>query len=114
MNNNRRKELAKVSEFASNVFNNINVNRNKCEIIKDLQYIVDTLKDIQLDEEYYMYNIPDNLQGGSRYSIAEDACDNMETAISYLMDTIEDTGCTLKEISDTLVISIKYINLASM
>lgn len=113
MNNKRRKELDRVFVFASNVFNNIGTEQNKYNIIKSLQNIVDDLKDIQRDEEYYMYNIPDNLQGGIRYTVAEEACDNMEMAISYLNDIIEDEECTLKEISDTLALSIKYIILAA-
>ena len=113
MNKQRRKELNAVSSMAYNVCKSIEHNSDKMMIIEQLKQVVDDLKNIKMDEEYYMYNIPENFQGSCRYDIAEEACDNMETAISYLEDTIDDEQCTLMEIKHTLELSIKYINLAT-
>ena len=114
MNKVRRKELHNISMFASNIFNDINKKTNKIDIMTSIQKIVNDLEDIKSDEEYYMYNIPENMQGGSRYADAEEACDNIEMAISYLTNLIEDEQCTMNEIADTLAYSITYIDQAAI
>ena len=114
MNKQRRKELNHIAMLMHDLFNEINYKSDKYSTLDRLNDILNDLKDIQREEECYMYNIPDNFHGGSRYSIAEEACDNMESAISYLQDTLEDEECTLAEIEHTLELCIKYINLAAM
>lgn len=54
--------------------------------------IVDITEDAQIirdDEEYYMENIPENLQSGERYEAAEMACDNLNDASDMLEDLCE-------------------------
>ena len=76
MNNDRRKELRTLAnKLKSNTSQN------------DLKFIVsikNELESILYEEESYMDNIPENLQGGYRYQMAEDACDNIESAIDAL------------------------------
>ena len=46
--------------------------------------IIDETQTILDDEETYFYNIPENLQSGSRYEESENAIDNLEDAINDL------------------------------
>ena len=48
------------------------------------------IENIRSDEEEYMDNMPENLQGSMRYSDAEDACSHLEDAISWVESAIED------------------------
>ncbi len=70
MNNQRRKQIDKV----------INILNSANELIEN----------IRCDEEEYMENIPENLQGSERYSAAEDACSHLEDAFSWVESAIED------------------------
>ena len=78
MNKERRKELyaiaARLSFFKGNT-NGVDIG----EIRSDLEMIL-------YDEEAYMENMPENLQNGYRYQIAEEAYNNMEYAIEALDD----------------------------
>ena len=47
------------------------------------------LESVKDEEEDYMNNIPENLQGGERYSMAEDACSYLEEAIGNIEEAIE-------------------------
>ena len=113
MNKQRRKELNEISARILNTFKTID-NKKRISIIESLRDIVNDLEDIKRDEENYMYNIPDNMQNGSRYADAEEACDNMDMAISYLSDVVDNEECTVQEINDTLVLCMKYVNLAAV
>lgn len=76
MNNARRKELNKAIEIL-NTFS---------EKIYDAKDIVETCKD---EEEEYRDNMPENLQGSEKYSLADEACDNLEQAYEYLEEMEE-------------------------
>ena len=69
MNRERRKALAAI--------------RNQLYDLHDL------LEEIQQEEEEYRDNIPENLQGSERYERADEACDNLFSAISSLEEAIE-------------------------
>ena len=58
-------------------------------IIKTLDSVINALELIKDEEEDYMSNIPENLQGGERYSMAEDACNCLEEAIESIEEAIE-------------------------
>lgn len=68
MNNIRRKKLHKLQE--------------------QLKEILDCLDELKSEEETYLYNIPDNLQGSERYERAENAVSNLEDACTSLEDVI--------------------------
>lgn len=76
MNNDRRKELRNLANKLKS-----NTNQNDLEFIASIK---NELESILCEEESYMDNIPENLQGGYRYQMAEDACDNIESAIDAL------------------------------
>ena len=57
-----------------------------------------------------MDNIPENLQCGYRYQIAEDACDNLENAIDYLDEAIDSED--VNEMVICINKSIDFINEA--
>ena len=69
MNNKRRKQIDKAIEMLTETSN-----------------FIETIKS---DEEEYMDNMPENLQGSSRYSDAEEACSCLEEAISDIESAID-------------------------
>lgn len=69
MNNTRRNELKKA--------------------IKILESAIDYIEKIKGDEEDYMENMPENLQYGTRYCAAEEACNYLSDAIENIEDAIE-------------------------
>lgn len=69
MNNKRRKQIDKAIDMLTTASNFI--------------------ESIRSDEEEYMNNMPENLQGSSRYSDAEDACNCLEDAISDIESAID-------------------------
>ena len=75
------------------------------EISIKLESVKDSIEDIYNDEEESFFNIPDNLEGSSRYEAAEEAIDNLSDANSSL-DDIDDKMQTtidlLQEIVDML------------
>lgn len=77
MNKERRKELRTIISRLQVV--NL-VDENEVGAIKH------DLESILYDEENYMDNIPENLQGGYRYEKAEEACDNLQSALDSLED----------------------------
>ena len=73
MNKKRRK-------FIDSVILKIN---NLQDIIEELQQ---DIEDIAADEQDYLDNIPENLQGSERYEAGENAVENLEAAIDWLDD----------------------------
>ena len=69
MNNKRRKQIDKAINMLTTASNFI--------------------ESIRSDEEEYMDNMPENLQGSRRYSDAEDACNCLEDAISDIESAID-------------------------
>lgn len=68
----------------------MNKTRRKClanlsEILEELKTSIETLRD---EEQDYMDNMPENLQGSERYQTAEAAVDNLDSAMDNLMDAI--------------------------
>lgn len=53
---------------------------------KAVKSIIDQLSIIRDDENYYIENIPENLQNSSRYSSAEETVDILDEAIELLND----------------------------
>ena len=69
MNNQRRMKLKKI-----------------VKALQDVIYAIEVVKD---EEEDYMNNIPENLQGSDRYSRAEAVCEYLEDAISDIESAID-------------------------
>ena len=69
MNKQRRSELQKIYDIISDAKENL-------EILMD-------------EEEEYKENIPENLQGSSRYEKAEENCDSLYEAISNIEEALE-------------------------
>ena len=61
------------------------------------------LESILYDEEYAMDNIPENMQGSYRYEMAEEACDNLQSAIDALDDDDIDIDDAIKYIYSAAV-----------
>ena len=110
MNKQRRNELIKLMNLLYNVKNSIVNNGTSSEIVEQLKSIIIELESVKWDEEYYMDNIPENLQGGYRYQVAEDACDNLENAIDCLNEAIDDVNSN--EMLIYINKSINFINEA--
>lgn len=87
MNKERRKQIAEVSEKMGNM---------KGEI----ESLMSTVEEIRSDEEDYKDNIPDNLRESERYTMAEDAIENLQQAYDQMdevMGAIEEVESYLDE-----------------
>lgn len=104
MNKLRRKEIyASINKLMS-IKNRIESNFDEDVISGYLEDVYNDVDCILSDETSYMENIPENLQGGSRYEAAEEACDNLQEAV----DCIEAASESL----DSVESLIKYIDEA--
>ena len=102
MNKIRRKEIYIVCNKLE-TFKNIQASErrsNLTDIINDIEMILS-------DEQYYMDSIPENMQGGSKYEKAEEACDNLENAISELNEITSESD--LQDISSHIDEAIDYL-----
>ena len=59
------------------------------EIIDALEIAMSSIESVRDDEQEYFDNIPENLQGSDRYSIAEDAVDNLDNAYDSIQEVID-------------------------
>ena len=59
------------------------------EIYAKLESLKTDLEDLMAEEEEYRDNMPENLQGGERYEKAEEACDNLQSAIDSMDEVLE-------------------------
>lgn len=57
-------------------------------LIQNLHENLAELDDIMYDEEEYLNNIPDNLQGSERYEKAEEYCDILNESYDNLLQVI--------------------------
>ncbi len=62
------------------------------EIETELQDLKERFETIKEDEEEYLNNIPENLQGSERYEVAEEACDALGEALDYFDEIIFNIG----------------------
>ena len=89
MNIARRKNIALVIAEIQSLSGKMETVLEDIEIIKD-------------EEEEYRDNIPENLQGSDRYSAAEEAIDNLNSAYDTLQeafDNLNDVVSSLEEAS---------------
>lgn len=67
-----------------------NVRRKSLSTIADkLERIKESLEELMEEEEEYRDNMPENLQGSERYEKAEDACCNLDNALTGIVDAID-------------------------
>lgn len=59
------------------------------ELYDKLAELKELLEEVKCEEEDYRDNMPENLQNSERYEIAENACDNMDSAISSLEEALD-------------------------
>lgn len=85
MNKERRKRVSEVLKSLEEVSSLLEEIRNEVEAIKD-------------EEEEYLENIPDNLQSSTRYTDAENAVENLESAYDWFDNVdIEELNGYLEE-----------------
>lgn len=89
MNKERRKAIADIGKQLAEVQGRM----------EDIMNDIDALKS---EEEEYMENMPENMQGGERYEMAETACDNLDEAYSKL-----------EEVKDGIDEVVEYLDEAS-
>lgn len=77
MNNTRRKAISGVSQKVGNI---------KSEV----ESLMQDIESIKGEEEDYKDNIPENLQGGEKYEVAENAIENLDAAYYSLDDILGD------------------------
>lgn len=109
MNKQRRKEIYQVIKMLEYIMQNISED-NKLEYIEQLSGIIDDIQCILDDEAMYMDNMPENLQNGYRYEVAEQACDSLDSAIDALNYISEEDD--MDYISNNIIEAIKYLNEA--
>lgn len=80
MNNDRRKEISRIIEEIESAVSTAK------EKLEELQSSIESVRD---EEQECMDNIPENLQGSERYDTAEQAVDNLDSAISSIEELIE-------------------------
>jgi hypothetical protein len=103
MNKFRRKEIYVIIRRLLSV-----IQKGECD--KDV--LIDILADIeyiQNEEEDYRDNIPENMQGGSRYERSDEACDNMSYACDYIGEATDSDDWV-----DYLKKAIEHLNDASL
>lgn len=94
MNKARRKEL-------NNITNTLEDIKDRIEsALSDLEDLKSSLEFVYGDEQDYLDNIPENLQGSERYDVAEEACSNLEDAIASI-DSVLD-GVDTNNLADAI------------
>lgn len=59
------------------------------QIYDKLAELRDLLEEVKEEEEEYRDNMPENLQNSERYEIAENACDNLDSAVCSLEEVLD-------------------------
>ena len=62
--------------------------KNLQSIIERLEELKSDLEELQIEEEEYRDNIPENMQSGERYEKAEEACNAMQCAVDAFDEAI--------------------------
>ena len=58
------------------------------EVISKIEEAIELLENLQVEEEEYRDNMPENLKGSERYEAADAAVDNMSSAVDALDEAI--------------------------
>ena len=57
-------------------------------ISRQLSDLLTALEEVESEESEYRDNIPENLQGSERYEKADEACDNLQSAIAAVEEAL--------------------------
>ena len=79
MNKDRRKEISKAVELMNNASG----------MLEEAKDILDCALS---DEQDYLDNMPENLQGSEKYEVAESAVENLEEAVDAFDEIIDGIG----------------------
>lgn len=107
MNKLRKKNIVNIIKRLNELLKYMHM-YNIDQIVEMVEDILDNVVCIFDEEETYFYNIPENLQSGIRYEISENACDNLEDAISEL--EYIDSDCSQEEIEEYIANAVKNLN----
>lgn len=69
--------------------------RDLQNIITKIDILKEELEALRDEEQDYMDNIPENLQGSERYEVAEEAVDNMDNALDAFDEVIDSISETI-------------------
>ena len=58
------------------------------EVIAKIEEAKELLETLQEEEEEYRDNMPENLQGSEKYEMADEAVDNMSSAVDALDEAV--------------------------
>lgn len=67
-------------------------------LLEEIECLKETITDITAEEQEYMDNIPENLQGSSAYEKSESAIECLETAVGCMEDVVDN----LTSVSESL------------
>lgn len=95
MNNERRKALGKLKEQISDLRVKLD------ELIGNAADLHSELEGLKDEEQEYFDNMPESLQGGDKGQTAEEAIQNLETALEKL-DELKDLENGLEEACDAI------------
>ena len=59
------------------------------DLLDQFQALNEELKTLMGEEEDYLDNMPENMQGSERYEKADEACGNLQEAIDSINSSIE-------------------------
>ena len=59
------------------------------EVVDQIGVLCQELEELRDEEQEYMNNMPENLQGSEKYEIAEEAVSNLDSAIDNLTEAID-------------------------
>lgn len=70
------------------------------ELSTEFGKLLEKVGDIEMEEEEYRDNIPENLQSSERYERADDACNSLESAYYSLDDISTQISEAVEELED--------------
>lgn len=65
------------------------------EVVDQIGAMCQELEGLRDEEQDYMDNMPENLQGSEKYEMAEEAVSNLDSAIDHLTEAIDYANETL-------------------
>lgn len=73
------------------------------KLSEKMESILENIEIIKEEEEEYRDNIPENLQGSVRYSNADEAVDNLDSAYGTLQEALDNLGDVTSSLEEASV-----------